>query len=238
MKTHRQTKPLSLPSTRWLAYATAGAASAVTCANSAEAEIHYSGNVSVELTLNAETHLPLSNGASLAFLNSFRSTFFQNFHFQMKGVNSGSARVYIHTGSFGRNFVSALPLRENVSAGDFYSVTGNPSFGVLIHFWSDGAWGLGTGGRGFVGFRFNTGNGTQYGWARVYATNGAKNRIHDRIVDYAWGDPGDRIRTGQTSSDENTARVVTKSGSLGLLALGSAGLEDWRNTRRQAPATH
>jgi hypothetical protein len=36
-------KPASIAKGRWAAYATAGAASAFTCANSAEATIHYSG---------------------------------------------------------------------------------------------------------------------------------------------------------------------------------------------------
>jgi hypothetical protein len=38
-------KPAVIPNSRWLAYATAGAASAFTCANSAEATIHYSGRI-------------------------------------------------------------------------------------------------------------------------------------------------------------------------------------------------
>ena len=80
---------------RWTAYAAAGAASALTCANSAEAEIHYSGNVSIELTLNAQATLPLSNGASLVFRNTYRSTFLQNFNLLLKAVSSGSARGYL-----------------------------------------------------------------------------------------------------------------------------------------------
>jgi hypothetical protein len=39
----RSRKPAVITNSRWLAYATAGAASAFTCANSAEATIHYSG---------------------------------------------------------------------------------------------------------------------------------------------------------------------------------------------------
>ena len=44
MKTDKLSrKPASIAKTRWAAYATAGAASAFTCVNSAEATIHYSG---------------------------------------------------------------------------------------------------------------------------------------------------------------------------------------------------
>ncbi len=236
MKTLRAIKSVSLSETRWLAYATAGVASAFGLSSSAEAEIHYSGNVSIKLTGNARARLPLSNGASLVFENiDPGSTFWQDFDFLMKGVISGSARGYFHTGSFGRNFLSNLGPRENVSAGEFLPVSGNPSFGVLISDWSDGAFSpIGGWLRGFVGFRFNTGNGTQYGWARIQTRNDNNNRIHDIIKDYAWGDVGDSIRTGQKSSSGNMVDTVTDSGSVGLLALGAAGLVAWRKLREQA----
>jgi hypothetical protein len=53
MKTQRkQQRSINLMTPgRWTAYAAAGAASALTCANSAEAEIHYSGHVSIKLTV-------------------------------------------------------------------------------------------------------------------------------------------------------------------------------------------
>jgi hypothetical protein len=211
---------------RWTAYAAAGAASALTCANSAEAEIHYSGNVSIELTLNAHATLSLSNGAALAFKNYFRTTFIQTFTFVMSGVISGSARAVRYFPGSAR--LSNLPLGVNVSAGRFLSVTGHPNHGVLITNWSDGQFAPNSGPiRGFVGFRFNTGNGTQYGWARIQTENGAKNRIHDTIRDYAWGDVGDAISTGQTQSLE-PANANSVPGSLGLLAFGAQGLNAWR----------
>jgi hypothetical protein len=52
--------------------------------------------------------------------------------------------------------------------------------------------------------------------------------------DYAWGDPGDTIRTGQISSAGDMVDTVTESGSVGLLALGAAGLIAWRKRRGQA----
>ena len=51
------------------------------------------------------------------------------------------------------------------------------------------------------------------------------------IKDYAWGDAGDRIETGQRSSTEVEVSVIPQSGSLGLLTLGGAGLQAWRAQR-------
>jgi len=76
--------------------------------------------------------------------------------------------------------------------------------------------------RAFIGFRFNTGNGMQYGWARIQTRDVIINHSHhvrDVIKDYAWGDVGDVILTGQTQSlQQGNANSVP--GSLGLLAFG------------------
>jgi hypothetical protein len=231
MKAIRQIKSISISETRWLAYATAGVASAFGLSSSAEAEIHYSGNVSIKLTGNAQASLPLSNGASFFFFNIFGSTFVQTFTFLMKGVISGSARGYFQ-GFGGFNELSNLPPGENVSAGRFLSVAGNPGYGVLIAHWSDEAFAPPQFGRlrGFVGFRFNIGNGTQYGWARIQTRNDNNNRIHDVINDYAWGDVGDAILTGQKHSFQ-PASANSVPGSLGLLAFGAQGLDVWRTQR-------
>jgi hypothetical protein len=230
MKTLCAIKSVSVSETRWLAYATAGVAGAFGISSSAEAEIHYSGNVSIQLTGNARASLPLSNGASLFFRNIFEgSTFLQDFYFLMKGVISGSARE----GSI-HHWLLDLPPGENVSAGTFRSVAGNPDRGIIFTFWSDGYFQPYYGTRGFVGFRFNTGNGRQYGWARIQTRRDINNRAHEFIKDYAWGDVGDRIRTGQKSSSGDMADSVTDSGSVGLLALGAAGVVAWRKRREQA----
>jgi hypothetical protein len=54
------------------------------------------------------------------------------------------------------------------------------------------------------------------------------------VLDYAWGDPGETVETGQKTSG-NTSRAVTKGGSLGLLATGAVGLKAWRHERSPAP---
>ena len=209
---------------RWATYAAAGAATALTCANSAEAEIHYSGNVSIRLFRDAHASLPLSNDASLFFINlQGQSTFLQDLNFIIKGAISASARESrIH------RWVSNLFSGENVSAGRFYSVAGHPGIGILFTNWSDGNFDPIIP-SGFIGFRFNTGKGTQYGWARVEGRN-INFHVHTLIKDYAWGDVGDAILTGQKQSlQPTTANSV--AGSLGLLAFGSQGLDAWRAQR-------
>jgi hypothetical protein len=184
--------------------------------------------VHVKLRGNAQATLPLSNGASLVFQNFAETTFIQTFTFKMKGVFSGSAwGVRYFPGSVR---LSKLPIGVNVSSGRFLPVSGNPDHGVLFTNWSDGQWAPNGGPiRGFVGFRFDTGNGTQYGWARIETKN-INNHVHDLIKDYAWGDVGDAISTGQTESfQQGNAKSVP--GSLGQLAFGAQGLDTWRTER-------
>jgi hypothetical protein len=79
---------------------------------------------------------------------------------------------------------------------------------------------------GFIAFKFNSGSGDQYGWVRL------KMGIHNRdfwLMDYAYADPGEPIRAGQTSSNEGPELE-----SLGGLALGAMGLLAWRKSRCRA----
>ena len=82
---------------------------------------------------------------------------------------------------------------------------------------------------GFIGFKFNNGNGDQYGWARI-KLGGFDLDLAYKLLDYAYGDVGDRIKAGQKSSNE----MVPAEGSLGGLALGAAGLLAWRKSRSRA----
>src|SRR6266487_1516911 len=85
MKTLRR-KPITASNARWLAYATAGAATALTGTPSAEAEIHYSGIVNYRFDG--------TNGVSFAYfpLNDSSSLFFQHFNI---GSLGGGARIEI-----------------------------------------------------------------------------------------------------------------------------------------------
>jgi MYXO-CTERM domain-containing protein len=89
-------------------------------------------------------------------------------------------------------------------------------------------------GLGFIGFSFNNGAGPQYGWVRVRMPGPPYGEVRFLLVDYAWGDPGDQVKTGETSLAGDQAEAVPDQGSLGLLALGGAGLMAWRRRRSKA----
>src|SRR5262249_28962767 len=79
---------------------------------------------------------------------------------------------------------------------------------------------------GFIAFKFNSGRGDQYGWARVKFVP----QVIDYdfyFLDYAYADPGEPIRAGQKSTNE----MVPDQGSLGALAVGAAGILAWRKRR-------
>ena len=47
-------------------------------------------------------------------------------------------------------------------------------------------------GEGFVGFRFSSGAGIQYGWARVSMVGDPEHAF--TVLDYAYGDPGEPVK--------------------------------------------
>ncbi len=190
MKRLRQNKSPLLSNSRWLAYAAAGAATSLGGAQSAEAEIHYSGTI---------------DGAAVS--NAFCG----------------------YEGRFGTNYVSRLSQGAVISNCHFLSPPG--SFLVLAPYSGGPFFEKGI---GFIGVRFNNGAGVQYGWARLRMPGPPYFDMRFSLMDYAWGDPGDQIRAGQTSLAGDMVDAVPDSGSLGLLALGGAGLMAWRKRRGQA----
>jgi hypothetical protein len=91
-------------------------------------------------------------------------------------------------------------------------------------------------GVGFVGFRFNSGTGIQYGWARVRM--GGTSRLNGfKLIDYAYADPGEAIRAGEgipragEDGQDMSDGQGPDEGSLGGLAVGAVGLLAWRKSR-------
>jgi len=228
MKIGPRNNSISFLNSRWTAYAAAAAATGFGAAT-AEAEIHYSGPIHKKLIGTSSDNFPLSNGASIRlfeFSFPLSSYPFAGFNILNAPVTHGFRAVSYYSE------VLRLAAKDAVSRGTFRETSpasvswGNiQTFYGRNPFWNDGR-------RGFIGFKFDTGAGIQYGWVRLKMTRAPK--VWMNVIDYAWGDPGDRIKTGQISSRASESAAVPDEGSLGLLALGCAGLVAWRNRRKRS----
>jgi hypothetical protein len=241
MKTSRRNRQASkLPPLRWSSYAIAAGATAAGAIATAEAEIHYSGPVDYKFQGSStfKTHrFPLSRGAYL--IGAINHVTWIGYDYAYFGVAnarlSNSVRGPGNVSGFCH--VAALPGRSVVSAGEFSraGLRATMQDDCTCPDWQDR-------GTYYVGFRFNDGGGQQYGWARIRWGGCPAN---DFIVkDYAWGDIGDQIKTGQRQLHEDETQVAPQAaksddaappadsrGSLGLLALGAVGLQAWRAKR-------
>jgi hypothetical protein len=236
MKKNRQTKSFTVSNSRWVAYAAAGAASAFSAAPPAEAEIHYSGIKDLRFRFGraAPKQVPLEGSAVIDFANGFGGYSYSAVFGIARAAVSNQFRGY--STMFYPN-VSRLASGKLVSQGPFIGYGRHP-IGILGTAYGLGAWGTGGPGGaregGFVGFRFDNGNGKQYGWARLKLSQPREGAASGFIlVDYAWGDPGDTVITGQTSLSGDMVDAMPDSGSLGGLAAGAAGLLAWRRRRER-----
>ncbi|MGI8889233.1 MAG: hypothetical protein ACR2G0_00400 [Chthoniobacterales bacterium] len=228
MNRRSHSKSVSISKSRWGAYAVAGAATALVSAPAVEGAIHYSGRISYNFDAGSgsikSAAFALEPGAALLFAfgranyQSGAAFFNMGNNASFRGISSRSFR-----------YPSNLDLRQPVSNGNFIA-GGQPVDAFMAirqgninsHFLAPGT--------GFIGFKFDVGNGTQYGWARV-SMNGAPDNSFT-LLDYAWADPGERLRVGQRRSGRRVAAdSLPHEGSLGFLALGAAGLMAWRQPR-------
>ncbi len=231
MKRLRQSKTALVSHSRWLVYAAAGAATSLGGAHSAEAEIHYSGRVMARFgqhNRGIDVVVPVGHNAGLHF---DANTYVLALSVEGAAVSNRFCGYQLGPPPFLTVFPSRLPQGVLISNYRFFSGSG-----VMISFSPFTGGQFFDEGLGFIGFRFNNGAGRQYGWARV-KTPGPYYRfpgsVRFLLVDYAWGDPGDQVKTGQTSLAGDQAEAVPDQGSLGLLALGSAGLLAWRRRRQR-----
>jgi hypothetical protein len=237
----RRYRPLNVSNSRWRAYAVASLATASGGAISAEGAIHYSGLVNFKFDSRlSETHtFPLSQ---VVFLKGFRKEvgFYEHSaSFAIQGAAvSNAIRDYKYSTVFFQSVPKPLPKGAVISHGYF----GRSGFGRL-QYYNCGFPGWVEAGTHAIGFRFNSGRGVQYGWVRIKWLGCSDNKYI--VKDYAWGDPGDQIKAGQTQLEEDATPVAPQASkkaetapmsgsqdSLGLLAVGAAGLLAWRKSRR------
>jgi PEP-CTERM motif-containing protein len=221
-----------VPKSRWAAYATAAAASATASIQSADADITYSGLIN---RLVADTNPGGSGGVDFASFALNGNAYFDLFH--GRNSNAGSSQSLNLAGFFMAGDVSAmfrgtsgpsnlyaakLASGVNVSVGKFVSSTKSASSAVLAyHNLGGNSFGNFTSpGIGFIGIKFDSGKGTQYGWIRVQMNGPGKGNTFT-LVDYAYADVGEAIETGQ----------VPEPNSLAFLAFGGVGLLAWRKWR-------
>jgi MYXO-CTERM domain-containing protein len=228
----RPPKINSIEHKRWAAYATAALSSGFTfsLAESAEAEIHYSGLIKQEVPNGYCTYsypnggwcsagnltLPLSNNGNIKLSHSKTYSIYGTWWYYLGGsaffgISAPGAAVR------GSGLISRLLPGDLISAGPFAG-----GFGLLATYGARGQ--FQAPGQGFVGFKFNTGAGEQYGWVRVRMNGFPTNSF--AVADYAYGDPGEVVKAGQKRSHSSPDLE-----SLGGLALGAAGLLAWRRRR-------
>lgn len=235
-------KPAAIANTRWLAYATAGAASAFAAANSAEGTIHYSGPINQRFNgCDREgASFPLAQPGNFFHLEDavvFCSTSYGGgAYFRVVGLAGASFAGFYNSACINKayhlNSVSRLERGDPISNRPF--VPGGQR-GIIALETScrtgGGQWeGQFDGkGLGFIGFKFNNGGGDQYGWVRIEMQKGLNWNQNFKLLDYAYGDVGDSIAAGQRSGHD-----VAELESLGGLALGAIGLLAWRKRRSRA----
>jgi len=228
-KNRRGTKNL-LDRARWAGYAAAGAATLMGTHEAAEAGIHYSGPVNHVVNgatssryVNAATFPIDANGdgkVDLVFSHqgvlssTYSAAFGAAFVFgpippgvgQVAGFSvQGPQRTYAYAYNLPKgNLINSLPF---VSGGTM-AFTSGFTYSQFVD--SDG----------YVGFKFESDEGTHFGWVQVDMDASPVNAF--TVVDYAWGDVGDDVFAGE----------VPEPGSLGLLATGAVGLMLWRRKRR------
>lgn len=230
-RNNRRRKTSLLSKARWAGYAAAGAATALGTYEAAEAGIHHfdidpdklvqRNKFAIDLPGGSTSDLVMSHHVKKifdvggTFLSSVGYAYANPWGVQRLAKIRGFASGTLY---FADNFANKQDKLINAPTSNFFD------FGTMAGA-PDSRFGFGDAGQGYIGFSFDAGNGTQYGWLQVNMKGSAGQNSYD-VIDYAYADPGEEINAGQT-------QAVPEPGSLGLLAVGGVGLLLWRRKRRQ-----
>lgn len=223
---------------RWAAYATAGAASALTFANSAEADSFYSGIInrhfdgSVGVNPDVQS-FPLEGGPVFSLGQFFSHSFgFAGFRIRLGSGTQAAGNSFAGKAVGSYRYVYKLNFGALISAQNFVQNRATPP---ATHGLAPASMALGPGfpnsqwavaGQGYIGFKFNDGTGgIDYGWARVTMDGPTANTF--TLNDYFFSDSP--VTAGSGS-------VPDSGSSLGLLALGCVGLLAWRSKHAKSAA--
>jgi len=217
-------KPVSIAKTRWIAYAAAGAATALAGSQSAEAAIHYSGRVNELFLVGDADSFKLDRPSDFFRLSHTSYGYGANDKFAIFGIASAAFRGFLDIFT-NRHYVSKLTFGQPISMGNFIQQSAP---GLMVRNGQPHQWW--NPGQGFIGFRFNNGAGVQYGWARIKMSGVP--HYDFVLLDYAYADPGERLTAGQTLENTSSDEQAPDQGSLGGLALGAVGLLAWRKSRK------
>jgi hypothetical protein len=227
---NRRQKTSLLSRARWAGYAAAGAAAFLGTHESADAGIIYVNeylDASVDFVTRYDPWSVDLNGDHQPDLLMMHSgSTYKQVKFGVARANtsqfSGMAKI---AGFKGQGYSYASRLRF----GSAVSTKGGQPRSFLkmgtMAYWNGYTYSQflqATTDKDYIGFSFDAGAGTQYGWVQVKMETGAPHNAFT-VVAYAIGEVGEKITAGE---------AVPEPGSLGLLATGGIGLLLWRRRRR------
>ena len=205
---------------RLAAYAAAGAAAATAvAAPSAQADIVYSGPVTIAVPMTIDgVYLDLVTGVNSTStftgydINPFGTTALEFYSPTGSGVVGTSAAG-----------ATALPLGTTISSASTFltSVAAGTAFDTI--------------GTEFLGVKFknDTTLGTNYGWVEFVTTS--TTGFPATIIGYAYNNTtGGAIQVGQIANAAIPEPTTTAALGLGALALGSLGVRRWRQGKQAA----